>query len=283
MEVCKNEFIHPLYRQAYTNTGRLSSIEPNIQNMPIRTELGQVIREVFVSRFDGGNIISADYSQIELRVLAHMSKDPKMIEAFTSSVDFHTKTASEIFGVDSTLVTSDMRRAAKAINFGIIYGMSSWGLSETLGVTPMEANIYINKYFHNYSKAKECLDNFITKTKETGYSLTMLNRRRYIPEIQNSNVNLRSFGERTAMNSPIQGSAADIIKIAMNKVQYRMNKENMKSIMIAQVHDELLFDVPYDEVEKMKLIVQEEMEKAVMLEVPLIVGMGIGHNWFDAK
>ena len=283
MEVCKNEFIHPLYRQAYTNTGRLSSIEPNIQNMPIRTELGQVIREVFVSRFDGGKIISADYSQIELRVLAHMSKDPKMIEAFTSSVDFHTKTASEIFGVDSTLVTSDMRRAAKAINFGIIYGMSSWGLSETLGVTPMEANIYINKYFHNYSKAKECLDNFITKTKETGYSLTMLNRRRYIPEIQNSNVNLRSFGERTAMNSPIQGSAADIIKIAMNKVQYRMNKENMKSIMIAQVHDELLFDVPYDEVEKMKLIVQEEMEKAVMLEVPLIVGMGIGHNWFDAK
>ena len=283
MEVCRDEYIHPLYRQAYTNTGRLSSIEPNIQNMPIRTELGQVIREVFVSRFEDGCVISADYSQIELRVLAHMSKDPKMIAAFTSSVDFHTKTASEIFGVESSLVTPDMRRAAKAINFGIIYGMSSWGLSETLGVTPMEANIYINKYFSNYSKAKECLDNFINETKEKGYSLTMLNRRRYIPEIQNSNANLRSFGERTAMNSPIQGSAADIIKIAMNKVQLRMNKENVKSLMIAQVHDELIFDVPKEEATLMKQIITEEMEKAVMLEVPLIVGVGVGKNWFEAK
>ena len=283
MEVCRDEYIHPLYRQAYTNTGRLSSIEPNIQNMPIRTELGQVIREVFVSRFEDGCVISADYSQIELRVLAHMSKDPKMIDAFTSSVDFHTKTASEIFGVESSLVTPDMRRAAKAINFGIIYGMSSWGLSETLGVTPMEANIYINKYFYNYAKAKECLDNFISETKEKGYSLTMLNRRRYIPEIQSSNANLRSFGERTAMNSPIQGSAADIIKIAMNKVQYRMNKEGVKSLMIAQVHDELIFDVPKEEATLMKQIITEEMEKAVMLEVPLIVGVGVGKNWFEAK
>ncbi len=283
MDVCNNGYIHPLYKQAYTNTGRLSSIEPNIQNMPIRTELGQVIREVFVSRFDEGVIISADYSQIELRVLAHMSKDPKMIEAFTSSVDFHTKTASEIFCVDSANVSADMRRAAKAINFGIIYGMSSWGLSETLGITPLEANIYINKYFENYSKAKLCLDNFISQTKERGYSLTMLNRRRYIPEIQNNNNNLRAFGERTAMNSPIQGSAADIIKIAMNKVALRMTKENVKSLMIGQVHDELLFDVPKDEVELMTNLIKEEMEKAVMLEVPLIVGIGSGKNWFEAK
>jgi len=283
MDVCNNGYIHPLYKQAYTNTGRLSSIEPNIQNMPIRTELGQVIREVFVSRFDEGVIISADYSQIELRVLAHMSKDPKMIEAFTSSVDFHTKTASEIFGVDSANVSADMRRAAKAINFGIIYGMSSWGLSETLGITPLEANIYINKYFENYSKAKLCLDNFISQTKERGYSLTILNRRRYIPEIQNTNNNLRAFGERTAMNSPIQGSAADIIKIAMNKVALRMTKENVKSLMIGQVHDELLFDVPKDEVELMTNLIKEEMEKAVMLEVPLIVGIGSGKSWFEAK
>lgn len=283
MDVCKDEYIHPLYKQAYTNTGRLSSIEPNIQNMPIRTELGQVIREVFISRFEDGKILSADYSQIELRVLAHMSKDPKMISAFTSSVDFHTNTASEIFGVESNNISADMRRAAKAINFGIIYGMSSWGLAETLGISQMEANIYINKYFYNYAKAKETLDDFIKKAKETGYTQTMLNRRRYIPELSSSNGNLKLFGERTAMNSPIQGSAADIIKIAMNKVANRMKKENVKSLMIAQVHDELIFDCPNEELELMKQIVKEEMEKALYLEVPLIVGIGYGKNWFDAK
>lgn len=282
-EVCINSYIHPLYKQALTNTGRLSSVEPNIQNMPIRTELGQVIREVFVSRFEEGLILSADYSQIELRILAHISRDEKMINAFNSHIDFHTQTASQIYDIDVSAVTKDMRRTAKAINFGIIYGMSPWGLSENLGITPMEANIFINKYFYNYPSAKNCLDEFINYAKEKGYSKTLYGRRRYIQELSNSNNNLRQFGERTAMNSPIQGTAADIIKIAMNKVSEAIQKNNLKSIMIAQVHDELVFDCPKEEIEIMKKLVKEEMENAVKLEVPLEVGIASGKNWFEAK
>ena len=282
-EVIKDGYIHPLYKQTLTNTGRLSSIEPNIQNMPIRTELGQVIREVFVSRFDNGSILSADYSQIELRILASMSKDTKMIEAFKSHVDFHTQTASQIYDVPVDLVTKDMRRCAKAINFGIIYGMSSWGLSESLGITPLEANVFINKYFYNYPNAKSCLDNFIQSAEENGYSKTLYGRRRYIQELKNTNNNLRQFGERTAMNSPIQGTAADIIKIAMIKVNIEMKKRNLKSVMIAQVHDELVFDCPQEELEEMKLLIKEVMENAVKLDVPLEVGVACGKNWFEAK
>lgn len=282
-EVIKDGYIHPLYKQTLTNTGRLSSIEPNIQNMPIRTELGQVIREVFVSRFDNGSILSADYSQIELRILASMSKDTKMIEAFKSHVDFHTQTASQIYDVPVDLVTKDMRRCAKAINFGIIYGMSSWGLSESLGITPLEANVFINKYFYNYPNAKNCLDNFIQSAEENGYSKTLYGRRRYIQELKNTNNNLRQFGERTAMNSPIQGTAADIIKIAMIKVNIEMKKRNLKSVMIAQVHDELVFDCPKEELEEMKLLIKEVMENAVKLDVPLEVGVACGKNWFEAK
>lgn len=282
-EVIKDGYIHPLYKQTLTNTGRLSSIEPNIQNMPIRTELGQVIREVFVSRFDNGSILSADYSQIELRILASMSKDTKMIEAFKSHVDFHTQTASQIYDVPVDLVTKDMRRCAKTINFGIIYGMSSWGLSESLGITPLEANVFINKYFYNYPNAKSCLDNFIQSAEENGYSKTLYGRRRYIQELKNTNNNLRQFGERTAMNSPIQGTAADIIKIAMIKVNIEMKKRNLKSVMIAQVHDELVFDCPQEELEEMKLLIKEVMENAVKLDVPLEVGVACGKNWFEAK
>ncbi len=282
-EVCYGDYIHPVYKQALTNTGRLSSIEPNIQNMPIRTELGQVIREVFVSRYQDGVILSADYSQIELRLLAHISKDEKMIGAFNSHIDFHTKTASEIYDIPIENVTKEIRRTAKAINFGIIYGMSAWGLSENLNITPMEANIFINKYFYNYPNAKKCLDEFIKNAYEKGYSETLYGRRRYINELQNPNAALRQFGERTAMNSPIQGTAADIIKIAMNKVSLEMKKQNLKSIMIAQVHDELVFDCPKEEVDTMKELVKNAMESAVKLSVPLEVSIACGKNWFEAK
>lgn len=279
---CEN-FLHPLYKQTLTNTGRLSSIEPNIQNMPIRTELGQVIREVFVSRFPNGVILSCDYSQIELRILAHMSNDEKMISSFNDHLDFHTLTASQIFDVPVENVTKDMRRTAKAINFGIIYGMSPWGLSEQIKVSPIEANIFINKYFYNYPNAKKCLDGFIEFAKEKGYTQTLYGRRRYISEVNSTNGSLRQFGERTAMNSPIQGTAADIIKIAMNNVFEKMKSLNLKSVMIAQVHDELVFDLPQDEIEIMKKIVKEAMENAVKLSVPLEVQVAFGSNWQEAK
>ena len=283
IEIQKDGYIHPLYKQAMTNTGRLSSVEPNIQNMPIRTEEGQVIREIFVSRFDNGKIISADYSQIELRVLAHMSQDEKMINAFKQDADFHSLTASEIYEVPVSEVTKEMRRNAKAINFGIIYGMSAWGLSEQIDVTPLEANIFINKYFSTYQKAKECLDKFIENVKEKGYSQTLFGRIRYINEIYSSNANLRNFGERTAMNSPIQGTAADIIKIAMNKVHEKMEEKKLQSLMIAQIHDELVFDCKENEVEIMKELIVEAMTTAVNLLVPLELGIACGKNWFEAK
>lgn len=279
----KNGFIHPLYKQALTNTGRLSSIEPNIQNMPIRTETGQVIREIFISRFDEGMIVSADYSQIELRVLSHMSNDEKMIESFKNGIDFHAQTASEIYEIPLENVTKEQRRTAKAINFGIIYGMSAWGLSETINVSPLEANIYINKYFYTYNEAKECLDKFIKDAKTNGYSQTLYNRRRYITELQSDNANLRNFGERTAMNSPIQGTAADIIKIAMNSVFRKIKEEKLQSLIIAQVHDELVFDCPKNEVDMIERIVKETMESAVKLRVPLKVEVNKGTNWFLAK
>lgn len=278
-----NGFIHPLYKQTETQTGRLSSIEPNIQNMPIRTEEGQVIRDIFISRFPNGKILTADYSQIELRVLAHLSGDPEMINLFNHAHDFHSQTASRLYEVDINQVTSEMRRMAKAINFGIIYGMSAWGLSETINVTQLEANIYINKYFETFKKAKEFLDSLVESVKELGYTKTILNRRRYIPEAVSSNGSLRAFGERTAMNAPIQGSAADIIKIAMVNLQKRMEEEGLKSLMIAQVHDELLFDCVSEEVEIMEKIVKEEMEKAYKLSVKLEVGTGYGNSWLEAK
>lgn len=282
-EVCDDNYIHPLYKQALTTTGRLSSVEPNIQNIPIRTELGQVIREVFVSRFERGIIMSADYSQIELRVLAHMSKDENMLNCFNSHTDIHTDTASKIYEIPIESVTKDMRRTAKAINFGIIYGMSAWGLSESLGISPLEANIFINKYFSRFSKAKKCLDDYISLAYKNGYSSTILGRIRYIPELQNSNGNLKQFGERTAMNSPIQGSAADIIKLAMNKVHEEMQKLKLKSLLIAQVHDELVFDVIEEEIEIMKELVKKSMENAINLDCPLEVGLAVGNNWFEAK
>lgn len=276
----KENFVHPLYKQALTQTGRLSSVNPNIQNMPIRTEMGQVIRKAFVSRFPNGNIMSCDYSQIELRILAHMSDDKPMIDSFNSAEDFHTNTASWLYDVDIKDVTKEMRRTAKAINFGIVYGMSAWGLSESINITPLEANMYIMKYFTTHNKVRSFLDNIIIDAKNNGYTKTMFNRIRYIPELQSSNKNLSSFGERTAMNAPIQGTAADIIKKAMVKVNEKM--QGFKSILIAQVHDELVFDVYPGEEEALQNVVKKAMESVVELKVPLIAESGIGKNWLES-
>lgn len=275
-------YIHPLYKQALTMTGRLSSVEPNIQNMPIRTEEGQIIRDIFVSRFDGGLIMSADYSQIELRVLAHMSNDEEMIKSFNSGDDFHSLTASYIFGVDIKDVTKNMRRCAKAINFGIVYGMSAWGLSESIGISPKDASVYIKKYFEKHQSIDLFLKNVINDAKNDGFTKTMFNRLRYIPELQSMNRNIYSFGERTAMNAPIQGSAADIMKYAMVDVYDAMKELNLKSKMIAQVHDELVFDVYPDEVDVMKKLVREKMENVFKLKVDLIVSISVGETWLKA-
>lgn len=274
-----DNFVHPLYKQALTMTGRLSSSEPNIQNMPIRTELGQVIREAFISRFNG-DILSSDYSQIELRVLAHLSNDEKMIEMFNHDIDFHKQTAMLLYDVDVNNVTSAMRRTAKAINFGIIYGMSAWGLSEAIEIDQVDASIYIEKYFNTFKGVKEYLDKTIAEAKEKGFTKTILNRRRYITELASTNNALYKFGERTAMNSPIQGSAADIIKLAMIEISKQM--QGMKSIMIAQVHDELLFDVHPGELEQLTAIVRNSMESVIKLKVPLLVGISHGKNWLEA-
>lgn len=280
-EVCdENGFVHPLYKQALTLTGRLSSVNPNIQNMPIRTKLGQVIRGAFVSRFENGKIMSSDYSQIELRVLAHMSNDETMIQMFNDSIDFHTQTAKELYDVKIDDVTDEMRRNAKAINFGIVYGMSAWGLSESINISPNEATMYINKYFYKFSKVKEFLDKTVSDAILNGYTKTIFNRIRYIEELKSSNKMLYNFGERTAMNAPIQGSAADIIKIAMNKV--KSNMHNLKSILIAQVHDELVFDVYPGEEGILSKIVKENMENAVDLKVKTIAKVSIGESWLKA-
>lgn len=276
----ERSYIHPLYKQALTLTGRLSSVEPNIQNMPIRTELGQIIRDVFTSRF-GNVILSVDYSQIELRVLAHMSDDQAMIDAFNSGEDFHAQTASYMFNCDLSEVTQSMRRAAKAINFGIVYGMSAWGLSESLNVSPKEAKEYIDKYFMIHKNIDVFLKKIVSDAKENGYTTTMFNRMRYIPELKSMNRNIYNFGERTAMNAPIQGTAADIIKMAMVNIHKKMKLEHMQSVMIAQVHDELLFDCYPGEEDKLKELVVNEMENVVKLKVKLTTSAGMGESWLD--
>lgn len=278
----KNNYIHPLYKQALTVTGRLSSVEPNIQNMPIRDEVGQVIREAFVSRFDGGKIVSLDYSQIELRVLASMSNDTNMIKAFNSDVDFHKMTASWIFDKDPSDITKQERSSAKAINFGIVYGMSAWGLSEAIGISPKLAKEYITKYFMNYPGIDAFIKKTINDAKEKGYTETLFGRVRYIPELASMNKTIYQFGERTAINSPIQGTAADIIKMAMVKVGDFFEKNNLKSKLIAQVHDELVFDCESDEIDLIIENVKKIMENVVSLKVKLIAESDMGNNWREA-
>ncbi|MFB4162991.1 DNA polymerase I [Alteribacillus sp. JSM 102045] len=275
--------IHTIFNQAITQTGRLSSTEPNLQNIPIRLEEGRRIRKAFVPSKEGWTILAADYSQIELRVLAHIAGDQGLLEAFQKNMDVHTKTAMDVFHVKEEEVTSNMRRSAKAVNFGIVYGISDYGLSQSLGITRKEAQEFINRYLDSYPNVKEYMDDVKEEAREKGYVTTLLNRRRYLPEITSRNFNRRSFAERTAMNTPIQGTAADIIKQAMVDVSETLEKENLSSRLLLQVHDELIFEVPEEEVEKMKKLVPKVMEQTMMLDVPLKADVSYGSTWYDAK
>jgi DNA polymerase-1 len=270
--------VHTSYNQTVTATGRLSSSDPNLQNIPIRTEDGRRIREAFVPE-DNWWMISADYSQIELRILAHLSGDTTLIEAFQEDEDIHARTASEIFGLDPERITPQMRREAKVINFGIIYGMSPYGLANELGVEPKVAAEYINEYFRRYHGVKTYLDGILTEAKKNGYVTTLYNRRRYVPEIKSSNRTARQFAERTAINTPIQGTAADLIKIAMNRIYRRIRDLNLKTKLIMQVHDELVLEAPADEAEQVEHMVKEEMEGVIDMVVPLKVSVAQGRNW----
>ena len=274
--------IHSTFNQTITATGRISSTEPNLQNIPVRMELGRLIRKVFVPA-DGFVFLDADYSQIELRVLAHMSGDEKLIQAYREAEDIHRLTASEVFHVPFDEVTDLQRRNAKAVNFGIVYGISSFGLSQDLSISRKEAAEYIEKYFETYPKIKGFLDGLVKAGKENGYVSTMFGRRRPIPELKSGNFMQRSFGERVAMNSPIQGTAADIIKIAMNRVYQRLKQEGLQSRLVLQVHDELLIETRKEELEIVSHILEEEMKGAADLSVELDVDMHEGNSWYEAK
>ena len=274
--------IHSTFNQTITATGRISSTEPNLQNIPIRMELGRLIRKVFIPE-DGFVFVDADYSQIELRVLAHLSGDENLIEAYKEAQDIHRMTASQVFHVPFEEVTDLQRRNAKAVNFGIVYGISSFGLSQDLSITRKEAAEYIENYFATYPKIKGFLDGLVTEAKEQGYVETMFQRRRPVPEIRSGNFMQRSFGERVAMNSPIQGTAADIIKIEMIRVEQALKEQNLESRLILQVHDELLIEAKEDEVEAVKAILEREMKGAANLAVPLEIDMHTGTNWYEAK
>ena len=273
--------IHTIFNQTLTRTGRLSSSYPNLQNIPTRYEYGKLIRKAFVPTND--YIMSSDYSQIELRILAHLSKVPKLVEAFNSGIDVHTKTAMEVFNVSEAEVNSEMRRQAKAVNFGILYGMSGFGLSESLDMRIVEANEFINKYFKVFPGIKEYLDNVIVIAKENGFVKTIMDRKRTIDELYNTNYMIRQTGERIALNTPIQGSSADIIKKAMIDLYQKLNEKKFKSKMILQIHDELIFDVKMNELEELKALVKEVMENVYKLEVPLVVETSLGKDWYDAK
>ena len=278
----KTKLVHTTYNQTVTATGRLSSANPNLQNIPIRENEGRELRKIFVPR-DGNIFIDADYSQIELRLLAHFSGCKELIEAYKNNKDIHAVTASQVFGVKLEDVTDKMRRAAKAVNFGIIYGISDFGLSQNLNISVATAHEYIEKYFVSYSAVKEYMNENVSFAKANGYVSTLTGRKRYIPEINSSNFNLRQFGERAAMNMPLQGSSADIIKIAMINVHNSLKREGLKTKLILQVHDELVLDAPKDEAERASRILKTEMENAVQLKVPLTVDVHTGENWYDAK
>ena len=275
--------IHTRFNQALTQTGRLSSTEPNMQNIPVRLEEGRKIRQAFIPSTEDAVIFAADYSQIELRVLAHISGDEKLSQAFKDDKDIHTQTAMDVFHVDKDTVDGQMRRQAKAVNFGIIYGISDYGLSQNLNISRKEAGEFINQYLTIYPKVKEYMDDIVKEAKHKGYVTTIMNRRRYLPDITSRNFNQRSFAERTAMNTPIQGSAADIIKKAMIDLQLELKKQNFKTNLLLQVHDELILDVPKNELDAIIELVPRIMENTVKLNVPLKVDYSYGASWFDAK
>ncbi len=274
--------VHTTFNQTGAATGRLSSFNPNLQNIPIRTEEGREIRSAFVPE-DGWELVVADYSQIELRLLAHMSGDPVLADAFTHNQDIHTRTAAEVFKIDPAMITSDMRRAAKAVNFGIVYGQTPFGLAQSLGIDRKEADLYIRRYFERYVGVREFIDRTIAEVRRSGVAVTLPGRRRPIPDMQSRNPAARSFAERTAVNTPLQGTAADLIKMAMIRIERLLEENRMRSRMLLQVHDELVFEAPPDERDSLKEIVKEQMETVYELSVPLVAETGTGPNWRDAK
>jgi DNA polymerase-1 len=274
--------IHTSYNQAVAATGRLSSNNPNLQNIPIRTEKGREIRKAFVPRNENYLLLSADYSQVELRIIAYLSRDKEMISDFRSGLDIHAATAAKVYGVNLEEVTRDMRRNAKAVNFGIIYGMSAFGLSERLNIPRKEATDIIQQYFSRYTGIRTYIDQTIAFAKKNGYVETMMKRRRYLRDINSSNQTVRGFAERNAINAPIQGTAADLIKIAMINIFGEFSKLNLKSRMILQVHDELVFDVYKDEKEQVRAIVEDKMKNAIPMDVPVEVEISTGANWLEA-
>ena len=276
--------IHTRYQQTLTQTGRLSSVDPNLQNIPIRMEEGRKIRQAFVPQQAGWKLFASDYSQIELRVLAHISGDEHLREAFLEGQDIHTSTAMRVFGIEKPEdVTANLRRQAKAVNFGVVYGISDYGLSQNLNITRKAAQEFIDRYFDKYPGVKQFMEDIVKEAKETGYVETLFHRRRYLPDIHNRNFNLRSFAERTAINSPIQGTAADIIKVAMVRMDKVLKEKGLQANMLLQVHDELIFECPEEEIPVLEKLVPEIMEHAVDLAVPLKVDSNSGDSWYDAK
>lgn len=274
--------VHTVYNQAVAATGRLSSNQPNLQNIPIRTDRGQQVRKAFIPRDDNHVLLAADYSQIELRIIAALSQDPAMVEAFKKGDDIHAATASNVFGVAIDDVSREQRANAKTVNFGIVYGVSAFGLSQQTNLNRSEAKELIDAYYLTYPKLKAYMNEQIDFARENGFVETVLGRRRYLKDINSQNAVVRGAAERNAVNAPIQGSAADIIKLAMINIHHRLKNESWKSKMLLQVHDELVFDVPNAEVEDLTTMVKEEMENAYSLDVPLVVDVGIGKNWLEA-
>ncbi|MGM9967037.1 DNA polymerase I [Rummeliibacillus sp. POC4] len=279
----EDQKIHTRYQQALTSTGRLSSTDPNLQNIPVRLEEGRKIRQAFVPSHEGWKMFAADYSQIELRVLAHMSNDENLINAFNHGMDIHMKTAMDVFHVGEEEVTSNMRRTAKAVNFGIVYGISDYGLSQNLNITRKEAAEFIERYFKSFPGVQNYMKNIVEEAKKKGYVTTILNRRRYLPDLNSSNFNLRSFAERTAMNTPIQGSAADIIKKAMIDMAKALKEQKLQAKMLLQVHDELIFEAPEEEIPVLEKLVPEVMANAFKLQVPLKADYASGPTWYETK
>ncbi|MBR2078709.1 MAG: hypothetical protein IJ962_00730 [Clostridia bacterium] len=274
--------IRSTLNQTETRTGRISSTEPNLQNIPVRSEIGREMRRFFTSE-EGCTLVDADYSQIELRVLAHMADDETMINSFNNGEDIHTITASQVFDMPVGMVTPLMRSRAKAVNFGIVYGIGAFSLSKDIGVTRKEADEYIKGYLSHYSGVRRYLEKAVSDARDKGYGETLFKRRRYLPELTATNKMLQAFGERVAKNMPVQGTAADIIKIAMVKVYERLQKENLKARLIMQVHDELIVECPEEEKEKVALILKEEMESATEMKVKLLSDVHTGKTWYDAK
>jgi DNA polymerase-1 len=274
--------VHTSYNQAVAATGRLSSTNPNLQNIPIRTERGREVRKAFIPRDEKHVIVSADYSQIELRIIAEISKDTNMMDAFVNNLDIHTATAAKVYGIGLDEVTGQQRRNAKAVNFGIIYGQSAFGLSQNLGIPRKEAAEIIENYFAQYPGIKQYMSDTMNFARENGYVVTLMGRRRYLRDINSANATVRGFAERNAINAPIQGSAADMIKIAMINIHKEIKAQGLQSKMTMQVHDELVFDVPNDEVELIKPIIMHNMKNAIKTTVPIVVEIGTGVNWLEA-